>query len=69
MTEPPIAAIQKKSISKPSLKSDGRFYMPIFRLFGTLEKEKRYARSGEFRRDRRTTFPLKMVGTSTDFLA
>ena len=37
MTEPPIAAIQKKSISKASLKSDGRFYTPIFRIFGTLE--------------------------------
>jgi hypothetical protein len=33
MIEPPIAAIQKKSISKASLKSDGPFYKPIFRIF------------------------------------
>ena len=39
MTDPPIAAIQKKSISNASLKSDGPFYMPIFRIFRTLEKK------------------------------
>ncbi len=38
ITEPPMAAIQKKSICKASLKSDSPFYMPIFRIFRTLEK-------------------------------